>query len=184
MIIYVDGMFNKGNIIKCHKPGVSGIIYKQLKIRERRDELLVLIMDEHRTSRVSTLGVLIMQHKLILIIVYRFVPIASRMFWYTCVIKVAFLFMQFSFAIIVERRGTEITWLARISSILQKRLGLVVIALQFFNVSLANPLKLAKNSKLNKISPRKVAVFIDLEDFTISKKRKVMLYPFIFSSVV
>ena len=53
LIVFGDGMKNKEAVkFKGHMVGVTGVIYRQLQIRERRGELLLLDINEYNTSKV------------------------------------------------------------------------------------------------------------------------------------
>lgn len=54
LIVFGDGLKGKSHVkYRGHRVGVSEIIYRQLKRREKLGELLVLDINEFRTSSVS-----------------------------------------------------------------------------------------------------------------------------------
>lgn len=61
LIIFGDGLKNKSHVkISGLRHGVSGIIYKQLRLREKLGELLLLDIDEYKTSKVKHIRVYLM----------------------------------------------------------------------------------------------------------------------------
>lgn len=53
LIIFGNGLKNKSHVkFKGLRHGVSEKLYRQLKIREKRGELLLLDIDEYKTSKV------------------------------------------------------------------------------------------------------------------------------------
>lgn len=45
MVVFGNGMFNADNVVKFegHRAGITNIIWKEIKIRERNGELLAVI---------------------------------------------------------------------------------------------------------------------------------------------
>ena len=54
LILFGDGLNNKSHVkYKGLRTGVSNVVYKQLKVRERIGQLLLMDINEFRTSKVS-----------------------------------------------------------------------------------------------------------------------------------
>lgn len=54
LVVFGNGMFGKDNVpMKGHRPGLVGVLYRMLKRREARGELVVVIIDEYLTSQVT-----------------------------------------------------------------------------------------------------------------------------------
>jgi hypothetical protein len=53
LVVFGDGLKNEYHVrFRGLRHGVSGKLYKQLKIRERRGELLLMDISEFKTSKV------------------------------------------------------------------------------------------------------------------------------------
>lgn len=54
IISFGNGMFGKDSVkLNGLRTGVTGILYRQLKTRQKSGDLLVLYVDEFRTSKVQ-----------------------------------------------------------------------------------------------------------------------------------
>lgn len=121
-------MFGHENVhFSVPRPGVSSVIFQQLRVQERRGELCLLTIVEHRTLRVSILNDIYLYYLIVLFIYAGLCPLLLGP------IRIPYeqwrlpCFRSWKCVVPVESSGSATRWWAIIWCILHRRSGLVVV---------------------------------------------------------
>jgi hypothetical protein len=84
LVIFGDGLKNKSNVkFKGLRHGVTEKIYRQLKLREKLGQLILLDIDEYNTSNVRYIRVYIIQVLITYHFFYRLATAVLKKAWRT-----------------------------------------------------------------------------------------------------